>query len=67
MDYDYDIPPVSGIRGRLDPNQLPGRAKSTRKRDAKARGNRRVRAAIRRALKDGTDVKVRGLTVWDID
>ena len=61
MDYDMDIPRISGVRGTL-PNV--GR---NRKRDAKKTGNRRVRAGIRRALKTGGEVKVRGLTAWDID
>jgi len=61
MDYDVDIPKVSGVRGLL------GNIGRNRKRDAKKTGNRRVRAGIRQALKTLQPVKVRGITAWDVD
>lgn len=62
MDYEeVDIPPVSGVRGKL-PNYT-----GQRKGDYKKIGNRRVRAGIRRALKTSTEMKARGITAWDID
>jgi len=56
MDWEIDIPRISGVRGKL-PNY-----KSKGKRDAKKIGNRRVRAGIRQALRSQSEVKVRGIT-----
>ena len=61
MEWDFDIPRISGVRGKL-PNYKP-----KGKRDAKKIGNRRVRAGIRQALRSRRDAKVRGITAWDVD
>lgn len=61
MDWDFDIPRISGVRGKL-PHYKPNM-----KREAKKIGNRRVRAGIRQALRSQAEVRVRGITAWDID
>lgn len=61
MDWELDIPKISGVRGKLPHYKPKG------KRDAKKMGNRRVRAGIRQALRSQTEVRVRGITAWDVD
>lgn len=62
---EIDIPPVSGVRGKL-PNYTGQRKKAYKK-----IGNRRVRAGIRQSLRTLQPSKsarrVKGITAWDID
>lgn len=62
MDYEeVDIPPISGSRGKLT-NYV-----GARKRDYKKIGNKRVRGAIRQALRTLQPFKAKAITAWDID